>query len=127
MFEVEVSRRFRATHAIILDGVWEDLHEHDWGVWAMLRGEALDSEHLLIDFHALEQALASIVKPFEGATFNGTPPFDNIVPTAERVAEFVGQRLDCVVPDGVVIHGIAIEEAPGCIARWYPQTTACVE
>lgn len=120
MFEVEVTRRFRATHAVLIDGVWEDLHDHDWGVWVTLRGASLDHEHLLVDFHALERSLESILKPFEGGVFNGQAPFDDLIPTAERIAEFIGLRISRAVPNGVMVHAVAIEEAAGCIARWYP-------
>lgn len=98
----------------------EELHDHDWGVWVAIRGPRLDEEHLLVDFHAVERALASAVEPFRGRTMNGTPPFDQMLPTAERVAEFIGARLEGVLPEGVWIHTVSVEEAPGCIARWIP-------
>ena len=126
VFEVEVTRRFRATHAIVIDGVWEDPHDHDWGVWVTLRGTSLDHEHLLVDFHALERSLESIVKPFGLRSFNEQAPFDDIIPTAERIAEFIGLRISRAVPEGVVVHAVAVEEAPGCIARWYPSVVAGV-
>ena len=120
MFEIEVGHRFPATHAVVVDGEMEDLHSHDWQVRVALAGSQLDSEHLLVDFHAVERSLEASVRPFSGGTMNGTPPFDRMLPTAERVAEFVGLQVCRGLPTGTVLRWVSVEEAPGCIARWYP-------
>ena len=85
-----------------------------------IRGEKLDSEDLLVDFHDIETALRDSVEPFSGRTMNGIPPFDEILPTAERVAELVGLKISPVLAPGVTLAWVSVEEAPGCIARWYP-------
>ena len=123
MFEIEVGHRFRAEHAVSIDGVMEDLHSHDWQVRVALGGPELDQEHLLVDFHVVEQSLQASVRPFTGGTLNGTPPFDRMLPTAERIAEFVGLQMGPSLPDEVVLRWVSVEEAPGCIARWYPTHT----
>lgn len=120
MFEIEVGHRFEATHAVSVDGEMEDLHCHNWEVRVALAGAQLDSEHLLVDFHAVERSLEASVRPFTGGTMNGTPPFDRMLPTAERVAEFVGQQIIRSLPSGVAVRWVSVEEAPGCIARWFP-------
>ena len=98
----------------------EELHGHDWGVRVAIRGPRLDHEDLLLDFHALETALRAAVDPFSGRTMNGVPPFDSMHPTAERLAEFVGVTISSAVPEGATLAWVSVEEAPGCIARWYP-------
>jgi 6-pyruvoyl-tetrahydropterin synthase len=124
VFEIEVGHRFHAEHAVSIDGVMEDLHSHEWQVRVALGGGQLDQEHLLVDFHVVEQSLRASVRPFTGGTLNGTPPFDRMLPTAERIAEFVGLQMGPSLPDGVVLRWVSVEEAPGCIARWYPPHTA---
>ena len=42
----------------------EELHGHDWRVTVVVAGPDLDSEDLLVDFHAVEAALQSVVAPF---------------------------------------------------------------
>ncbi len=120
MFEIEVGHRFSAAHAVSVGGVMEEIHGHDWGVRVAIRGPRLDDEDLLLDFHALEAALHESVAPFSGRTMNGVPPFDAVHPTAERVAEHVGRSVVGAVPKGCHLAWISVEEAPGCIARWYP-------
>ena len=97
----------------------EELHGHDWRVRVAIRGPRLDAEDLLLDFHALESALRDAVAPFSGRTMNGVPPFDHVHPTAERLAEHVGTTLAGAIPAGCDLVWVSVEEAPGCIARWY--------
>ncbi|OUX01183.1 MAG: hypothetical protein CBD91_04895 [Phycisphaeraceae bacterium TMED231] len=120
MFELEVSHRFSAAHAVTVGGVREELHGHDWRVTVTVRGPRLDEEDLLVDFHVVETSLKDVVAPFSGRTINGVPPFDRLHPTAERIAEHVATRLAPSIPEGCAIASVAVEEAPGCIARWLP-------
>ncbi|MEE2971657.1 MAG: 6-carboxytetrahydropterin synthase [Planctomycetota bacterium] len=120
MFQIEVNHRFSAAHRVSVGGVMEELHGHDWRVTVVVEGPTLDQEDLLVDFHAVETALRAAVEPFSGRTMNGTPPFDRVHPTAERVAEHVGTLVSPAVPEGRRVVSVAVEEAPGCIARWIP-------
>ena len=38
----------------------------------------------------------------------------------ERIAELVGRKISPVLASGVTLAWVSVEEAPGCIARWYP-------
>ena len=118
MFEIEVSTRFSAAHAVSVGGVMEELHGHDWRVTLLIRGESLDQEDLLVDFHLVEEGLRSAVEPYAGRTMNGVPPFDRVHPTAERVAEHVGEQMRGRIPAECTLVSVSVEEAPGCIARW---------
>lgn len=120
MFEIEVSHRFSAAHAVTVGGIPEELHGHDWRVTITIQGPDLDHEDLLVDFHAVESSLKTAISPFAGRTMNGVPPFDVIHPTAERLAEFVAGVVHPNIPSGCRIASVAVEEAPGCIARWLP-------
>ncbi|MCH2161452.1 MAG: 6-carboxytetrahydropterin synthase [Phycisphaerales bacterium] len=122
MFEIEVGHRFSASHAVSIGGVMEEIHAHDWMVRVAIRADSLDSEDLLVDFHAVEASLRVSVEPFEGRTMNGIPPFDRAMPTAERLAELVGEAMTRTLDKGQSIGWVSVEEAPGCIARWYPMT-----
>ncbi len=121
MFEIEVRHHFTALHAVSIGGVMEELHSHDWQVRVCLGRERLDHEHLLVDFHAVENEIVGSVAPYADGTFNGTPPFDRIIPTAERIAEFIGGVVSHSLAPEVQLQWVSVEEAPGCIARWYPK------
>ncbi len=118
MFELTVRRSFSAAHAIVMRGVRESLHGHDWVVTATVRGEGLDPDGLLCDFHALERTIEEAVAPFRQRTLNEVPPFDRVNPTAENLAEFVALEVAQRLPRGLSVRSVEVEEAPGCVARW---------
>jgi 6-pyruvoyltetrahydropterin/6-carboxytetrahydropterin synthase len=122
MFELTVERVFCAAHAIRMAGVLEPLHGHNWKVTACITGGALNGDGLLCDFHAVELALDEVLAPFHNQNLNATPPFDQINPTAERVAEYLGrtlaQRLASRFPSGVAVRWLSVTEAPGCVAKY---------
>ncbi len=116
MYLVRIERTFSAAHAIVMGGIQEQVHGHNWRVEATLAGASLDSDGLLVDFHAVEGALDSIVGRFHNRNLNTTPPFDRINPTAELVAQFIAVQLGAAMPPGVRVRSVSVGEAPGCTA-----------
>jgi 6-pyruvoyl-tetrahydropterin synthase len=120
---ISVQRRFKARHAVTINGEEELLHEHDWHVKVEVAGP-LDEEGLLIDFHLLEEALDTVLEPFKDNTFNGTPPFDEQNPSAELIARHI---IDTILLEAlpkparnrIEIGRAIVEEAPGCHATSY--------
>ena len=120
---IAVQRRFRARHAVVIEGVEEELHEHDWHVQVEVSG-ALDEEGLLIDFHLLERVLDDVLRPFADGCFNGTPPFDTLNPSAESIARhiietIVHEALPAPARRRIEWGRATIEEAPGCHATCF--------
>jgi 6-pyruvoyltetrahydropterin/6-carboxytetrahydropterin synthase len=120
MYELEIRKRFSAAHAILMRGVREPVHGHDWEVTVTVGGDRLDDDGLLCDFHAVERQLDAIVRPMDSRHLNETPPFDQINPTAEHVAKFIAEALVPHMPDGVRVASVRVTEAPGCAARFMP-------
>ena len=120
MFELRVRRTFAAAHAIVMAGVREPVHGHNWEVCVAVRGGALDGDGLLCDFHELERAVDEAVRPFMNRSLNETPPFDRINPTAERVAEHIARQVGARLPRGVRLKEVRVGEAPQCEACYAP-------
>ena len=118
MYLVRIERTFSAAHAIVMGGIQEEVHGHNWKVEATLAGASLDSDGLLVDFHALERALDGIVGRFHNRNLNATPPFDRINPTAELVAQFIAVQLGPALPPGVRVRSVSVGEATGCTATY---------
>lgn len=118
MYLVRIERTFSAAHAIAMRGTQEELHGHDWRVEATVAGPSLDADGLLVDFHALERSLESIIGHFRNRNLNTTPPFDRVNPTAELVAQFIATQLAASLPAGVRVHAVSVGEAPGCTATY---------
>ena len=125
MFSLTVRTHFAAAHAIVMGGVREPIHGHNWEVVVGVEGDRLDADGLLCDFHAVEAALASIVAPFHNRSLNDVPPFDVVNPTAELVARHVVEELSrrlrhVLAPAGARVAFASVTEAPGCIATCRP-------
>jgi len=124
MFEVSVDSVFSAAHAITIEGQPEQLHGHDWRVTVTIASPSLDPDGLVCDFHAVEAALAEITRRFHNRTINGTPPFDQTNPTAERIAQHIGTSLASslhgILAPGARVAAVRVTEAPGCAATWRP-------
>lgn len=120
VFELIVQREFCAAHAIVMRGEREPVHGHNWRVEVAVAGETLDDDGLLCDFHVLERALDAVIEPFRNRNLNATPPFDAINPTAEHIAQHIGESLTPSLPSGVSLTSVSITEAPGCRATYRP-------
>ncbi len=128
MFEISVETDFAAAHAILIGGVREPVHGHNWHVTATLSGPRVDSEGLLCDFHLVESGLRDITGRWHNRNLNDAPPFGGpagINPSAENVARQIADELTRAlagrVPAGVRLSSVRITEAPGCAATYRPQ------
>ena len=118
-YEVEVSAEFSATHAARLaSGPLEEPHAHPWRVTAVYRAEALDKSGFVVDFLAVQGALASLAGELAGADLNQIVPPIGQGASAERVAEYLARRLAAAL--GREAFCVRVSEAPGCRAAYYP-------
>ncbi len=120
MFELALTREFRAAHAVTMAGDREASHEHDWGVSVVVAGRQLDGDGLLCDFHVIERRLEGVIGLLQGRDLNRTPPFDAINPTAEAVARHIADAMEPTLPAGVTLSSVSVTEAPGCTATYRP-------
>ena len=116
MFEPTVEREFHATHAITIAGVPEVPHDHLWQVSVVVRGDHLDDDGLLCDFHEVERAIDAVIDPFKDGDLNTIPPFNTLNPTAEQVARYIAETIR--IPGGVELHSVSVTEAPACTATY---------
>ena len=119
-----VTRVFSAAHAIVIAGEREPVHGHDWRVVVSVGADALDRDGLVCDFHALEAMLDAVLEPMRNRSLNEVPPFDRVNPTAERVAEHIGDRMLAGAGEAwggrVRVLAARVTEAPGCEAEYRP-------
>lgn len=122
MFEITVKSEFCAAHTISIAGTQEPVHGHNWRVTAAVQAETLDADGFVCDFHLVEAALNDIIAPFVNNDLNATPPFDSLNPTAEHIAQHIGdqlaERLDDKLPKSARVAWVSITEAPGCVATY---------
>ncbi len=118
-YEVSVSAAFAASHAVrTLSGEMEPPHDHDWRVTAMFRATELDADGFVIDFAAVQAALAALCRGFQGRRLNDVLDHGGEGVSAERLARVLADELAARLGRG--IHCLRVSEAPGCAAAYYP-------
>ena len=89
MFEVRVEADFAAAHFLRdYNGKCENLHGHNYKVYAHVRGEKLNEGGMLMDFTQLKGALRTVCKSIDHTNLNDLEIFDQN-PSAERNAMFI--------------------------------------
>jgi 6-pyruvoyltetrahydropterin/6-carboxytetrahydropterin synthase len=121
MFEISVTGRFTAAHQLRLaDQGLEPLHEHNWRVMVTTAGHELDDTGVLLDFSHIQSRLTRLLGKWQHGHLNRLPEFASRAPSAEHVAIYIAEQMGRDLPEGVRLRCVEVEEAPGCVARYFP-------
>ena len=101
MFEVRVEADFAAAHFLRdYNGKCENLHGHNYKVYAHVRGSHLNEGGMLMDFTKLKGALRTVCKQLDHTNLNDMEIFDQN-PSAERIAMYIyNQIIDLLKKEG---------------------------
>ena len=93
MFEVRVEADFAAAHFLKdYNGKCENLHGHNYKVFAYVKGTELNEGGMLLDFSLLKKALKSVCKELDHTNLNDMEIFMNN-PSAERIAMYIFNQI----------------------------------
>ncbi len=127
MFQISVDREFCAAHALVIRGVREPVHGHNFKLTVTLQGPTLDPDGLLLDFHALERLVDEIIRPLTNTDLTIAPALAGVNPTAELIAKHIADgvraALPAITPPGAPVPALAsvrLTEAPGCAVTYVP-------
>ena len=68
---------------------------------------------IAVDFISAKNKLESLAKKLDYGCINDVPPFDNINPSAENIAQWFHRELsDAVASENAVVRAITIWEGP---------------
>jgi 6-pyruvoyltetrahydropterin/6-carboxytetrahydropterin synthase len=111
---VHARASFTARHALTRYlGEPEESHSHLWQVAVRVGTDRLNDEGYAVDFHAVHQALATVVAPLDGSDLNAHPEIGAPTPSAERVAEVIAGWLAPVVQElGASLLSVSVWEGP---------------
>ncbi len=115
-FSVRVEARFESAHFLReYRGISEPLHGHSYKVEADLaaRGGGLDADAIAVDFVSAKRKLEQLAKKLDYGCINDIPPFTEVNPSAENIAEWFGRELQAAVADeNAVVTAVTIWEGP---------------
>jgi len=115
-FTVRVEARFEAAHFLReYRGISEPLHGHSYKVEADLaaRGGGVDQDAIAVDFVSAKRKLETLAKKLDYGCINDVPPFTEINPSAENIAEWFARELQTAVEDeNAVVTAVMIWEGP---------------
>jgi 6-pyruvoyltetrahydropterin/6-carboxytetrahydropterin synthase len=115
-FTVRVEARFESAHYLReYRGISEPLHGHSYKVEADLaaRGGGVDQDAIAVDFVSAKRKLEQLAKKLDYACINDIPPFTEVNPSAENIAEWFARELGAAVADeDAVIVAVTVWEGP---------------
>ena len=115
-YSVRVEARFEAAHFLReYRGISEPLHGHSYKVEADLeaRGGGVDADAIAVDFVSAKRKLEVLAKTLDYGCINDIPPFTEVNPSAENIAEWFARELQQAVEDeSAVVTAVTIWEGP---------------
>ncbi|MGP1587935.1 MAG: 6-carboxytetrahydropterin synthase QueD [Treponemataceae bacterium] len=93
MFKIRVEADFSAAHFLQdYHGKCENLHGHNYKIYAYAKGKKLDNGGMLLDFGILKNALRKICTELDHTNLNDIHLFEQN-PSAERIAKYIFDKL----------------------------------
>jgi 6-pyruvoyltetrahydropterin/6-carboxytetrahydropterin synthase len=114
MYEVGVARSFHAAHQLDESPSAGDHHEHDYRVEAIVRGNVLEANGMLLDLDALGAAVAECLDELESVELGSLETFEHENTTVENVAEHVWNHVRDLIdpPPQLTSMRITVHESP---------------
>ena len=122
MFEIRVETEFAAAHFLKdYHGKCENLHGHNYTVFAHAKGNKLDEGGMLLDFGELKSALREVCKTLDHTNLNDLQENGVFVfsqnPSAERIAQYIFNKLKEKLPDAP-LYAVDVFETSTSRARY---------
>lgn len=123
MFQVSKTFSFDAAHALRgYAGSCERLHGHRFEVAVCVEGERLSDLGILVDFRDLKAAMARATADYDHNNLNDVPPFTEINPSAELLAQVIFQTLRAELAQQTPVARLAyvqVWESPTSWAKYW--------
>ena len=112
MYQVCIETHFDSAHQLNgYDGECGKLHGHRWKVQVYVNTDHLDKIGISIDFKDLKTMTHEVIRHFDHNYLNKIPPFDDINPTAEHLAQFIFQEIKNQLPSHTQIAKVTLWES----------------
>lgn len=120
MFTLYVTETFAAAHKLELyHGKCEALHGHNFKVEALIEGEKVGKEGMLVDFAVLKAHLRSILADLDHKYINEIAFFEERAASSEYLALYIFDRLKGMLRDEeVAVKEVRVWESDNAYAAY---------
>ncbi|UNC93864.1 6-carboxytetrahydropterin synthase QueD [Candidatus Contubernalis alkalaceticus] len=124
MFTLSVTIKFSSAHSLRnYQGKCANIHGHTFTAQCLVRGSRLNSQGMVMDFHALEDLVEQITDEFDHRLINEHPSFteEGLNPTAENLAGYIYEKLKDVlevVDQSITVHEVTVWESDDAYASY---------
>lgn len=120
MYELVIEKTIAAAHYLRnYKGACERLHGHNYRVVVFVRGDALDSAGMLVDFTDLKATLNQVLDRFDHYNLNDLPEFADLSPSAENIARVIADYLTARDFGRARIDRVQVWETPTQAATYF--------
>jgi 6-pyruvoyl-tetrahydropterin synthase len=120
LFTITIEIQFKASHSVLtLDGTSEPEHEHFWAVAVEVGVQKLNDRGMAVDFAKLKAKINDITSQLSGGSLNDVEYFKKTRATAESVAEYIFNKIESQLSEGIRLEGVTVSEQVGCSAKYY--------
>ncbi len=114
MFVLKIVTDFASAHFLRnYHGDCARLHGHNWQVEVLIESEVLNVAGMTIDFRDVKKQTKAIIKRFDHRYLNDIPPFDEVNPTAENIAQYFFKEVGKLINNqDVRVCEVVIWETP---------------
>jgi 6-pyruvoyltetrahydropterin/6-carboxytetrahydropterin synthase len=120
MFTLFVRETFAAAHRLELyHGKCEALHGHNFRVEALIEGEKIGKEGMLLDFAVFKAHLRRIVADLDHTYINEIPFFSERASSSEYMALYIYDRLkELLLFENVAVKEVRVWESDNAYAAY---------
>lgn len=124
MYEIRVTADFAAAHFLKdYNGKCENLHGHNYKVYAHVSGNELNEGGMLLDFTVLKKTLREVCKTMDHTNLNDMDIFCQN-PSAERIAKYIADSILERIPElkagKIKLSAVDVFETETSRARYIP-------
>ncbi|RMG60387.1 MAG: 6-carboxytetrahydropterin synthase QueD [Deltaproteobacteria bacterium] len=118
-YRLRVRDSFASAHSLRgYEGNCERMHGHNWKVEVEVESCRLDDRGIAVDFRLLKDLLKEVIGKLDHRNLNDVPPFDDMNPSSENIAQFIYGEIKGKLPEGVSLSSVTVWESETASATY---------
>jgi 6-pyruvoyltetrahydropterin/6-carboxytetrahydropterin synthase len=120
IYTLKILADFASAHTLRdYPGDCRRMHGHNWKVEVEVTARGLNQHGMGMDFKTIKTATRALAKTLDHRYLNDIPPFDEINPTAENIAQYFYQQLSKTLNDDIAtVSGVTLWETDRACVKY---------